>query len=172
MKYNIFFLLQIQSKCSWRTTPMGMCVMCPWPIYLSKSRCYRWQTGAKNKLIVAAWRIIWSWLWFNIYNICSTFSLYFSAIRPSSKLAIFSSNQTHSITHFFFLTKFSFQCFCALILFYCAHWQAYVSGTLRFGKVDVTEAQIIICGIHLLSAIFGPSIWMTKVKRILYMSFN
>ncbi|XP_060530192.1 cholinephosphotransferase 1 isoform X4 [Cylas formicarius] len=56
-----------------------------------------------------------------------------------------------------------FQCFCAMTLFYCAHWQTYVSGTLRFGKVDVTEAQITIMGILLISAIFGPSVWSTKV---------
>ncbi|XP_069675289.1 cholinephosphotransferase 1 isoform X3 [Periplaneta americana] len=56
-----------------------------------------------------------------------------------------------------------FQCFCAMTLFYCAHWQTYVSGTLRFGKIDVTEAQITIMFIHLTSAIFGPSIWMAKL---------
>ncbi|EAT36039.1 AAEL011841-PA [Aedes aegypti] len=56
-----------------------------------------------------------------------------------------------------------FQCFCAMTLFYCAHWQTYVSGTLRFGKIDVTEAQCTIIGIHLISAVFGPSIWMTKI---------
>ncbi|XP_050300423.1 choline/ethanolaminephosphotransferase 1 isoform X7 [Anthonomus grandis grandis] len=55
-----------------------------------------------------------------------------------------------------------FQCFCAMTLFYCAHWQTYVSGTLRFGKVDVTEAQITIMTILLVSAIFGPSIWSIK----------
>ncbi|XP_050300418.1 cholinephosphotransferase 1 isoform X2 [Anthonomus grandis grandis] len=56
-----------------------------------------------------------------------------------------------------------FQCFCAMTLFYCAHWQTYVSGTLRFGKVDVTEAQITIMTILLVSAIFGPSIWSIKI---------
>ncbi|XP_068906015.1 cholinephosphotransferase 1 isoform X3 [Tenebrio molitor] len=56
-----------------------------------------------------------------------------------------------------------FQCFCAMTLFYCAHWQTYVSGTLRFGRIDVTEAQYTIMAILLLSTIFGPSIWSTKV---------
>ncbi|XP_075212584.1 choline/ethanolaminephosphotransferase 1 bbc isoform X7 [Lycorma delicatula] len=56
-----------------------------------------------------------------------------------------------------------FQCFCAITLFYCAHWQTYVSGTLRFGRVDVTEAQFTIMFIHLVSAFFGPSVWATKV---------
>lgn len=27
-----------------------------------------------------------------------------------------------------------FMSFMATFIFYCAHWQAYVSGTLRFGK--------------------------------------
>uniref|UniRef100_A0A1I8PM53 diacylglycerol cholinephosphotransferase n=1 Tax=Stomoxys calcitrans TaxID=35570 RepID=A0A1I8PM53_STOCA len=56
-----------------------------------------------------------------------------------------------------------FQCFCAIGLFYCAHWQTYVSGTLRFGKIDVTEAQFTIMGIHMISFFFGPEIWMTKI---------
>ncbi|CAH1102408.1 unnamed protein product [Psylliodes chrysocephalus] len=56
-----------------------------------------------------------------------------------------------------------FQCFCAVTLFYCAHWQTYVSGTLRFGRVDVTEAQFTIIGILIISAIFGPSIWSIKI---------
>ncbi|XP_022921034.2 choline/ethanolaminephosphotransferase 1 isoform X1 [Onthophagus taurus] len=55
-----------------------------------------------------------------------------------------------------------FQCFSAMTLFYCAHWQTYVSGTLRFGQVDVTEAQNTIIILQLISAIFGPSIWTTK----------
>ncbi|XP_014285949.1 cholinephosphotransferase 1 isoform X7 [Halyomorpha halys] len=56
-----------------------------------------------------------------------------------------------------------FQCFCALTLFYCAHWQAYVSGTVKFGRVDVTEAQVTIIGIHLISAVFGPEVWSWKL---------
>ncbi|XP_019893904.2 cholinephosphotransferase 1 isoform X5 [Musca domestica] len=60
-----------------------------------------------------------------------------------------------------------FQCFCAIGLFYCAHWQTYVSGTLRFGKIDVTEAQFTIIGIHMISFFFGPEIWMTKGTSVL-----
>ncbi|XP_017837549.1 cholinephosphotransferase 1 isoform X1 [Drosophila busckii] len=56
-----------------------------------------------------------------------------------------------------------FQCFCAIALFYCAHWQTYVSGTMRFGRIDVTEAQFSIIGIHLISAVLGPEIWLTKI---------
>ncbi|XP_074108341.1 choline/ethanolaminephosphotransferase 1 bbc isoform X1 [Cotesia typhae] len=59
-----------------------------------------------------------------------------------------------------------FQCFCAMTLFYCAHWQSYVSGSLKFGKIDVTEAQFTIISIHLTSAIFGPEIWMTEIPYL------
>ncbi|XP_023723077.1 choline/ethanolaminephosphotransferase 1 isoform X6 [Cryptotermes secundus] len=67
----------------------------------------------------------------------------------------------------YYPTWMFFQCFCAMTLFYCAHWQTYVSGTLRFGKIDVTEAQISIIVIHLMSAIFGPSVWMMKGTSVL-----
>ncbi|XP_037712587.1 cholinephosphotransferase 1 isoform X1 [Drosophila subpulchrella] len=56
-----------------------------------------------------------------------------------------------------------FQCFCAIALFYCAHWQTYVSGTMRFGRIDVTEAQFSIIAIHLVSAVLGPEIWLSKI---------
>ncbi|XP_074033137.1 choline/ethanolaminephosphotransferase 1 bbc isoform X5 [Leptinotarsa decemlineata] len=60
-----------------------------------------------------------------------------------------------------------FQCFCAMTLFYCAHWQTYVSGTLRFGKIDVTEAQFTIMVILLVSTIFGPSVWSKTGTSVL-----
>ncbi|XP_023316400.1 cholinephosphotransferase 1 isoform X4 [Trichogramma pretiosum] len=63
----------------------------------------------------------------------------------------------------YYPTWMFFQCFCAMTLFYCAHWQTYVSGSLRFGKVDVTEAQFTIMGIHMISAIFGPKIWTMEI---------
>ncbi|XP_067627819.1 cholinephosphotransferase 1 isoform X2 [Eurosta solidaginis] len=59
-----------------------------------------------------------------------------------------------------------FQCFCAIALFYCAHWQTYVSGTLRFGKIDVTEAQFTIIVIHVISAVFGSDVWQTRIPLI------
>ncbi|KAK9759054.1 CDP-alcohol phosphatidyltransferase [Popillia japonica] len=56
-----------------------------------------------------------------------------------------------------------FQCFCAMTLFYCAHWQTYVSGTLRFGKVDVTEAQFTI---HLLlCALADLRVWHVEIRK-------
>ncbi|CAN8027189.1 unnamed protein product [Ixodes persulcatus] len=59
-----------------------------------------------------------------------------------------------------------FQCFVAIALFYCAHWQTYVSGSLRFGKFDVTEAQFSVMIIHLISAIFGPGVWATRLPML------
>ncbi|KAK8739088.1 hypothetical protein OTU49_003470 [Cherax quadricarinatus] len=56
-----------------------------------------------------------------------------------------------------------FQCMMAVSLFYCAHWQTYVSGTLRFGFVDVTEAQFGVIIIHLISVIFGSGVWSLKI---------
>ena len=56
-------------------------------------------------------------------------------------------------------------CAGATSLFYTAHWQTYVSGTLKFGKFDVTEAQFTIITIHLVSAVFGTSFWNTIVCR-------
>ncbi|XP_017753858.1 PREDICTED: cholinephosphotransferase 1 isoform X2 [Eufriesea mexicana] len=66
----------------------------------------------------------------------------------------------------YYPTWMFFQCFCAMTLFYCAHWQTYVSGSLRFGKIDVTEAQFSIIMIHLISAVFGPKIWMMEIPYI------
>ncbi|XP_043508051.1 cholinephosphotransferase 1 isoform X7 [Frieseomelitta varia] len=66
----------------------------------------------------------------------------------------------------YYPTWMFFQCFCAMTLFYCAHWQTYVSGSLRFGKVDVTEAQFTIITIHLISAIFGPKVWMMEMPLL------
>ncbi|XP_042891824.1 choline/ethanolaminephosphotransferase 1-like isoform X2 [Penaeus japonicus] len=56
-----------------------------------------------------------------------------------------------------------FQCMMAVTLFYCAHWQTYVSGTLRFGYIDVTEAQFGVMAIHLVSVILGPEFWGMKI---------
>jgi len=38
---------------------------------------------------------------------------------------------------------------------------------MRFGRIDVTEAQFSIIAIHLVSAALGPEIWLTKVGEVL-----
>jgi hypothetical protein len=50
-------------------------------------------------------------------------------------------------------------CILAMILYYIAHWQTYITGTLKFGRFDVTEAQICIMGIHIFTFMFGVDSW-------------
>uniref|UniRef100_A0A2D4I0G7 Cholinephosphotransferase 1 n=2 Tax=Micrurus lemniscatus lemniscatus TaxID=129467 RepID=A0A2D4I0G7_MICLE len=56
--------------------------------------------------------------------------------------------------------------FTGIFLFYCAHWQTYVSGILRFGKIDVTESEIAIIIMFLLSSYGGTRIWDTKIPLL------
>ncbi|XP_032272342.1 cholinephosphotransferase 1 isoform X3 [Halichoerus grypus] len=49
--------------------------------------------------------------------------------------------------------------FIGMFMFYCAHWQTYVSGVLRFGKVDVTEIQLALVMIFVLSTFGGATMW-------------
>ncbi|XP_018018413.1 cholinephosphotransferase 1-like isoform X4 [Hyalella azteca] len=58
------------------------------------------------------------------------------------------------------------QCMMAVTLFYCAHWQTYVSGKLRFGRVDVTEAQFGVMLILLISTLCGSSFWSYQVPAL------
>lgn len=59
-----------------------------------------------------------------------------------------------------------FQCSFAICLFYTAHWQTYVSGTLRFGSFDVTEIQFSIMFMLILTALFGSSIWSYTIPFV------
>ncbi|XP_048949998.1 cholinephosphotransferase 1 isoform X3 [Canis lupus baileyi] len=49
--------------------------------------------------------------------------------------------------------------FIGMFMFYCAHWQTYVSGVLRFGKVDVTEIQIALVMVFVFSTFGGATMW-------------
>ncbi|ERE89542.1 cholinephosphotransferase 1-like protein [Cricetulus griseus] len=49
--------------------------------------------------------------------------------------------------------------FVGMFLFYCAHWQTYVSGVLRFGRVDVTEIQVALMIVFILSTFGGATMW-------------
>ena len=79
-----------------------------------------------------------------------------------------------------------FQCFTASALFYIAHWQTYVTGTylyitscnnnyifpcfsgqMKFGKFDVTEAQLITMLLMLVSGSFGTGFWGWKLLGFL-----
>lgn len=59
-----------------------------------------------------------------------------------------------------------FCCFVGMFMFYCAHWQTYVSGTLRFGIIDVTEVQIFFVMVYLLSALGGTAFWQSTIPGL------
>lgn len=59
-----------------------------------------------------------------------------------------------------------FCCFAGMFMFYCAHWQTYVSGTLRFGIIDVTEVQIFIISVYLLAAAGGTAFWQSPIPLL------
>jgi len=52
-----------------------------------------------------------------------------------------------------------FECFMASTLFYMAHWQTYVTGQMKFGKFDVTEAQIAMISMMAVTGLLGTSFW-------------
>uniref|UniRef100_A0A1B0GAK2 Uncharacterized protein n=1 Tax=Glossina morsitans morsitans TaxID=37546 RepID=A0A1B0GAK2_GLOMM len=54
-------------------------------------------------------------------------------------------------------------CVCAIGLFNCSYRQTYVAGTLRFGKIDVTEAQVTIFGIHLILTVLATEIYLVRI---------
>ncbi|PIO25216.1 hypothetical protein AB205_0033300, partial [Aquarana catesbeiana] len=56
-----------------------------------------------------------------------------------------------------------FCCFISMFMFFCAQWQTYVSGTLRFGVIDVTELQLSVTTLFLLSAFFGTRFWDIEI---------
>jgi phosphatidylglycerophosphate synthase len=59
-----------------------------------------------------------------------------------------------------------FICFSSMAAFYIAHWQTYCTGVLQFGKCDVTEAQLIIYSMHLMTGLFGDALWALEVPII------
>ncbi|KAG8439449.1 hypothetical protein GDO86_005600 [Hymenochirus boettgeri] len=52
-----------------------------------------------------------------------------------------------------------FCCFVGMFMFFCAQWQTYVCGTLRFGIIDVTELQLSVTAMFLMTAFCGPAVW-------------
>jgi len=60
-----------------------------------------------------------------------------------------------------------YQCLMATFLFYIAHWQTYVTGQMRFGNFDVTEAQITMMVLMMFTAFFGNWVWSWKLLGFL-----
>lgn len=65
-----------------------------------------------------------------------------------------------------------YQCIAASFLFYLAHWQTYVSATLKFGKFDVTEVQFSIIFFNILTAFTSQGFWATNVSVIMSKMFT
>lgn len=51
------------------------------------------------------------------------------------------------------------ECFATVFLFYSAHWRTYCTGALKFGWIDVTEAQFFVMLIYVLTGLFGNDLW-------------
>ncbi|GMR61045.1 hypothetical protein PMAYCL1PPCAC_31240, partial [Pristionchus mayeri] len=51
----------------------------------------------------------------------------------------------------------------SVIIFYCAHWSTYCTGQLRFARFDVTEAQMVVISVLLITALFGDVLWATEI---------
>ncbi|KAI6241695.1 hypothetical protein M3Y99_00331300 [Aphelenchoides fujianensis] len=54
----------------------------------------------------------------------------------------------------------------SVAMFYIAHWSTYCTGYLKFSRFDVTEAQIVIIVILLLTAAFGPGFWSATLFKV------
>jgi len=60
--------------------------------------------------------------------------------------------------------------------FYCSHWVTYVTGSLHFGSIDVTEAQYGSILIFILTSVFGEEFWSYRflfgypLRYIIYFS--
>lgn len=55
------------------------------------------------------------------------------------------------------------ECFATMFVYYAAHWQTYCSGMLHFGIFDVTEGLLLIILMHILTGLFGTSIWQAEI---------
>ncbi|XP_028417646.1 cholinephosphotransferase 1-like isoform X1 [Dendronephthya gigantea] len=55
-----------------------------------------------------------------------------------------------------------FMCIAAGAMFYLTHWRAYVSGVVRFGKIDVTELQLLGVFIFFLTGFCGQDIFRVE----------
>lgn len=66
-----------------------MCFMCIRIIHLPKFGCNWWKTSSSYKFIESTGGALWSWLWFDIHNICCIISVLISPTRILSKMDVF-----------------------------------------------------------------------------------
>ncbi|GMR59264.1 hypothetical protein PMAYCL1PPCAC_29459, partial [Pristionchus mayeri] len=57
-------------------------------------------------------------------------------------------------------------CVLSIAIFYCAHWSTYCTGRLQFAKFDVTEAQMVVIGMLLITSLLGPGLWTIGVGSL------
>eukprot|EP01133_Synstelium_polycarpum_P004279 gene4279-4995_t len=55
-----------------------------------------------------------------------------------------------------------------LVAFYFTQWEQYHTGVMELGHIGVTEGQISVMICHLISYVFGPSIWLTELSILGY----
>jgi len=56
-----------------------------------------------------------------------------------------------------------FMCLSSYFTFYFSHWCSYVTGTLQFGLIDVTELQLSTIMCFFITSIAGQEFWSSKV---------
>ncbi|XP_066291044.1 cholinephosphotransferase 1-like [Branchiostoma lanceolatum] len=50
--------------------------------------------------------------------------------------------------------------------FYSMNWSQYLTGTFSYGWIEGPELNSTVMGIHIVSAVFGPSVWSINVPLI------
>ncbi|XP_066275721.1 cholinephosphotransferase 1-like isoform X2 [Branchiostoma lanceolatum] len=64
-----------------------------------------------------------------------------------------------------------FMIFLTSFVFYCTHWETYVSGTMECKFIDVVEAQGFSVVVQALSALLGPSFWYQFPRPVVLAAF-
>lgn len=125
---------------------MGRSSMCDGYFHLSNTGRYRWQASQAHWHLKPTRRIVWPWMWLT-FNWC---------VLPQ----FFMHHRLWLISGFLFNLVFValaacitvglgvepwwmfFQCFFGFTLFYCAHWQTYVSGIWSFHLTNSTDINL------------------------------
>lgn len=98
---------------------------------------------------------------------CDALSTFF--VTTSIAIALRLGDSPLLLVTFFYLS---------MVTFYSSHWQDHITHVMVFRWMDVSECQCAMMAAHLLTALYGQNIWMTKVLYhvelrilLLFMSF-
>lgn len=83
---------------------------------------------------------------------CDALSTFF--VTTSMAIAMRLGDSPLSLVTLFFLS---------MTAFFSSHWQKYVTDVMVFGMVDVSECQVAMMVVHLLTALYGQDLWKTSV---------